>query len=169
MTDPRATVYPIEFIGGERGTRTLDLGIMSRLIFSTTYRVVPVAIGTIEHSKAQQRHAKLTHSLTRRMRRCSGPRIHRSILNAQHPASLEVTCAGRHFCACTPRGIIACDFLVVVTATFRLLYVFVVVEHGSRLVHCNLTANPTAGWTLRQFRAAVGFRGAIPVAAARSR
>ncbi len=56
------------------------------------------------------------------------------------------------------RGIIACDFLVVVTATFRLLYVFVVIEHGSRrLVHCNVTAHPTAGWTLQQLREAIGF------------
>jgi len=39
------------------------------------------------------------------------------------------------------RGIIACDFLLVVTATFRLLYVFVVIEHCSRrLVHYNVTA-----------------------------
>jgi hypothetical protein len=30
------------------------------------------------------------------------------------------------------QGIIACDFLVTVTATFRLLYVFVVIEHRSR-------------------------------------
>jgi hypothetical protein len=36
------------------------------------------------------------------------------------------------------RGIIACDFLLVVTATFRLLDVFVVIEHRSRrLVHYN--------------------------------
>jgi len=55
------------------------------------------------------------------------------------------------------RGIIACDFLVVATATFRLLYVFVVREHGSRrLVHCNVTAHPTASWTLQQLREAVG-------------
>ena len=39
------------------------------------------------------------------------------------------------------RGIIACDFLVAVTATFRLLYVFVVIEHRSpRLVHYNVTS-----------------------------
>jgi Putative addiction module component len=42
--------------GGERGTRTLDLGIMrkstDRLAFSTTYRVAPVAIGTTEHNEA---------------------------------------------------------------------------------------------------------------------
>ena len=46
-------------------------------------------------------------------------------------------------------GIIACDFLVVVTATFRLLYVFVVIEHHRRrLVHYNVTDNPSSAWTL---------------------
>jgi hypothetical protein len=30
------------------------------------------------------------------------------------------------------QGIVACDFFVAVTATFRLLYVFVVIEHRSR-------------------------------------
>jgi transposase InsO family protein len=56
------------------------------------------------------------------------------------------------------QGIIACDFLVTVTATFRLLYVFVVIEHRSRrLIHCNVTAHPTSAWTLQQLREAVGF------------
>jgi len=56
------------------------------------------------------------------------------------------------------QGIIACDFLVAVTATFRLLYVFVVIEHRSRrLIHCNVTAHPSAAWTLQQLREAVGF------------
>jgi putative transposase len=31
------------------------------------------------------------------------------------------------------RAILACDFFVTVTATFRMLYVFVVIEHGTRL------------------------------------
>lgn len=54
------------------------------------------------------------------------------------------------------QGIIACDFMVVVTATFRMLYAFVVIEHRSRrLVHCNVTAHPTAAWTLQQLREAV--------------
>jgi hypothetical protein len=43
------------------------------------------------------------------------------------------------------RAILACDFFVAVTATFRMLYVFVVIEHGTRrLKHVNVTANPTA-------------------------
>ena len=48
--------------------------------------------------------------------------------------------------------VIACDFFVV-TAIFRILYVFVVLELGSRrIVHYNVTAHPTAEWTLQQFR-----------------
>jgi putative transposase len=56
------------------------------------------------------------------------------------------------------RGIIACDF-VAVTATFRLLYVFVVIEHRSRrLIHCNVTAHPSAAWMLQQLRETVGLQ-----------
>jgi len=52
--------------------------------------------------------------------------------------------------------IVASDFFVVVTATFRTLYVFVVMELGTRLIlHHNVTAHPTAGWTLQQFREAL--------------
>jgi len=43
------------------------------------------------------------------------------------------------------QGIIACDFLVAVTAPFRQLYVFVVIEHRTRpLIHCNVTTHPSA-------------------------
>ena len=54
------------------------------------------------------------------------------------------------------KGIVACDFCVTVTATFRILYVFVVIEHASRqLVHVNVTFHPTAQWTMQQFREAI--------------
>src|SRR5215510_3971117 len=60
------------------------------------------------------------------------------------------------------QAIVACDFCVAITATFRLLYVIVVIEHASRLLHVNVTAHPTAEWTLQQLREAVpsdhGFR-----------
>ena len=54
------------------------------------------------------------------------------------------------------KSIIACDFFVAVTATFRMLYVFVVIEHGTRrLAHLNVTAQPSAEWTLQQLREAL--------------
>jgi putative transposase len=57
------------------------------------------------------------------------------------------------------RAIIACDFCVAVTSTFRVLYVLVVIEHHSRrLIHFNVTAHPTAQWTRQQLREAVGYQ-----------
>jgi putative transposase len=54
------------------------------------------------------------------------------------------------------QAIVACDFCVVVTATFRLLYVFVVMEHATRrILHANVTAHPTAPWTIQQLREAM--------------
>jgi transposase InsO family protein len=54
------------------------------------------------------------------------------------------------------QAIVACDFCVVVTATFRLLYVFIVMEHATRrILHANVTAHPTAPWTLQQLREAI--------------
>ncbi len=50
-------------------------------------------------------------------------------------------------------AILACDFFVVVTVTFRIFYVFVHLEHGSRrITHVGVTAQPTAEWTLQQLR-----------------
>jgi transposase InsO family protein len=54
------------------------------------------------------------------------------------------------------QAIVACDFCVVVTATFRLLYVFVVMEHATRrILHCHVTASPTVPWTIQQLRKAI--------------
>jgi transposase InsO family protein len=51
------------------------------------------------------------------------------------------------------RAILACDFFVAVTATLRVVYVFVVLEVGtSRIVHWNTTEHPTAEWTAQPFR-----------------
>ena len=53
------------------------------------------------------------------------------------------------------QAIVACDFLVAVTARFQLLYI-VVMEIGSRkIVQCNMTSHPTATWTMQQLREAV--------------
>jgi putative transposase len=54
------------------------------------------------------------------------------------------------------QAIVACDFCVVVTVTFRRLYVFVVMEHASRrILHADVTVHPTARWTRQQLREAI--------------
>jgi putative transposase len=46
---------------------------------------------------------------------------------------------------------VACDFFVVPTATFRLLYCFVLLSHERRrIVHFNVTPHPSAEWTAQQ-------------------
>jgi hypothetical protein len=51
--------------------------------------------------------------------------------------------------------IVAADFLVVPTATYRLLFVLVILAHERRrIVHVGVTDHPTAAWTAQQFREA---------------
>ena len=46
---------------------------------------------------------------------------------------------------------VAVDFLVVPTIRFKMLFVFVVLRHARRrVVHFNVTENPTAEWTAQQ-------------------
>ncbi len=54
------------------------------------------------------------------------------------------------------QAMLACDFFVSVTAGFQIVYVFIIMEIGTRrLVHFNVTAHPDAAWTLQQFREAI--------------
>jgi putative transposase len=51
--------------------------------------------------------------------------------------------------------IAAADFFVVPTASYRLLFVLVILAHERRrIVHLAVTANPTAAWTAQQVREA---------------
>jgi transposase InsO family protein len=50
-------------------------------------------------------------------------------------------------------AVLACDFFVAVTVTFRVVYVFVVLDVATRrIAHWNTTEHPTADWTGQQFR-----------------
>ena len=54
--------------------------------------------------------------------------------------------------------IVACDFFTTYTVTFRVYYVFVMLRHSDRkIVHFNVTQNPTTAWTLQQVREAFPF------------
>ena len=49
------------------------------------------------------------------------------------------------------RELVSIDFLTAPTATFRVLYVLVVLAHDRRrVVHFNVTEHPTAAWTAQQ-------------------
>src|SRR5258708_12436983 len=49
------------------------------------------------------------------------------------------------------KELVSTDFFVVPTATFRLLFVFLVLPHDRRrLLHFGVTSHPTAEWTARQ-------------------
>jgi len=49
------------------------------------------------------------------------------------------------------KELVSTDFFVVPTATFRLLFVFLVLSHDRRrLLHFGVTSHPTAAWTARQ-------------------
>ena len=55
------------------------------------------------------------------------------------------------------KDIIAIDFFTVPTATFRVLFVLVVLSHDRReILHTNVTESPTAEWTARQIIEALG-------------
>jgi len=50
-------------------------------------------------------------------------------------------------------AVLACDSFITITATFRVFYVSVVMEVGTRRIrHWNMTEHPTAEWTAQQFR-----------------
>jgi transposase InsO family protein len=57
--------------------------------------------------------------------------------------------------------IVAADFFVVPTATYRLLFVLVLLAHDRRRIrHVAVTAHPTAAWTAQQLREAFPWDGA---------
>jgi hypothetical protein len=59
------------------------------------------------------------------------------------------------------KDLVALDFFTVPTATFRVLFVLVMLTHSRRrLVHFNVTQHPTAEWTARQLLEACGLEAA---------
>ena len=54
--------------------------------------------------------------------------------------------------------LVSIDFFTVPTIRFQVLYVFLVLGHDRRrILHCNVTAHPTAEWTGQQLREAFPF------------
>ena len=72
---------------------------------------------------------------------------------AKDPWSCRQSQNWRTFVRNHARTLLACDFMVAVTARFRILYIFVVMEIGSRrILRCNVAQHPTSEWTIQQLR-----------------
>jgi putative transposase len=86
------------------------------------------------------------------------PRTVRKYLDMHRPRGRSTSQGWSTFVRNHAKVIVACDFFVSVTASFRVLYVFVAMEIGSRrILHCNVTKHPTAEWTIQQFREFLSF------------
>jgi putative transposase len=74
-----------------------------------------------------------------------------TVAKYMHRTSPRPSPTWRTFLASHARDIVAVDFFLVPTLTFRLLFVFVVLRHDRReLLHVNVTDHPSAVWTVRQ-------------------
>ena len=61
--------------------------------------------------------------------------------------------------------LVGIDFFTVSTATFRTVYCFIILRHDRRrVVHFNVTSNPTAQWAAQQMIDAFPFKEAPPYA-----
>ena len=75
--------------------------------------------------------------------RCGAPDAHPSNRQRKPPSH-----SWRAFLQNHTQDLVSIDFFVVPTATFRVLYVFLVLEHERRrIVHCNVTDAPATGDT----------------------
>jgi len=74
-----------------------------------------------------------------------------TVAKYMHRMSPRPSSTWRAFLTAHAREIVAVDFFLVSTLTFRLLFVFIVLRHDRReLVHVNVTDHPTAVWAARQ-------------------
>src|SRR4029450_9535287 len=74
-----------------------------------------------------------------------------TVAKYMHRTSPRPAPTWRVFLTAPARDIVAVDFFLVPTLTFRLLFVFVMLRHERReLLHINVTDHPSAVWTAQQ-------------------
>ena len=119
--------------------------------------------GKIGRPKVDAEIRKLIRRMSRQNPLCGTPRIRSELALLGHEASKATvdkyrirhreppSQTWRTFLDNHVRDIVAIDFFTVPTATFRILFCFIVLRHDRRMVvHFNVTAHPTARWTAQQ-------------------
>jgi putative transposase len=108
-------------------------------------------IGTANHTWGEERiAAELFVKLGIRL----SPRtVRRYLPTGRTPRAATSSQSWSTFVGNHASAVLASDFFIAITATFRVFYVFVVMEVGTRRIrHWNVTEHPTAEWTAQQFR-----------------
>jgi len=101
---------------------------------------------------------RIANELSLRLGITVSPRTVRKYLDSSRPRGTTGDQRWSTFVRNHARAVVACDFFISVTASFRILYVFVAMEIGSRwILHTNVTAHPTAEWMIQQFREFLAF------------
>jgi putative transposase len=99
---------------------------------------------------------RISHELWLKLGIRVSPRTVRAYWPAKDPWSSGRSQSWNTFVRNHARALVACDFMVAVTARFHVIYILVVMEIGSRrILHCNATPHPTAEWTIQQLREAI--------------
>ncbi len=99
---------------------------------------------------------RIAHELWLKLGIRVSPRTVRAYWPARDPLSDQRSQRWNTFVRNHARALVACDFMVAVTARFHVIYILVVMEIGSRrILHCNATPHPTAEWTIQQLREAI--------------
>jgi putative transposase len=99
---------------------------------------------------------RIAHELWLKLGIRVSPRTVRAYWPTGEPRSGQNSQTWSTFVRNPARALLACDFMIAVTVRFRVVYIFVVMEIGSRrILHCNVTRFPTAQWTIQQLREAI--------------
>jgi putative transposase len=99
---------------------------------------------------------RIAHELWLKLGIRVSPRTVRAYWPARDPLSKRRTQSWSTFVRNHARALVACDFMVAVTARFHVIYILVVMEIGSRrILHCDATPYPTAEWTIQQLCEAI--------------
>ena len=77
-------------------------------------------------------------------------------IRSKDPRTLKKQQQWKTFLENHRHSILAMDFFTIPTVSFKILYVFFIIDHARRkIVHFNITEHPTSQWVKQQFREAI--------------